>query len=308
MTISASLTSTGVQFIKELNEIGTSAGALSFAGNTQWLSVPSVTGLNLGDPSYPGALDGPSFTIEFWMYATSFANEVYIMDKDGVAFDSYAEYGFKLATDGTVTFYVGHGDDASTIYGGEQNFTVGTIALNTWYHVAATQSPTNQIKTFLNGTLTGTTTRTQRMVDGGKALWIGWCQDQPTNSRFAGRLTNIRIVKGTALYTSSFEMPTSAPTAVSGTSLLLNAENSANFLKDDSTNNASITNNGVTWSSAGPSSVYIPATSIKTGLNSLIATEFDEVTINPISNGLAKKEYKDGRYMVAGYFDEVTSF
>jgi len=308
MTISASLTSTGVQFIKELNEIGTPSGALSFAGNTQWLSVPSITGLNLGDPSYPNVLNGPSFTIEFWMYATSFANNVYIMDKDGIAATSYAEYGFRLATDGTVTFYVGHGENASTVNGGEQDFTVGTIALNTWYHVAATQSPTNQIKTFLNGTLTGTTTRTQPMVDGGKALLIGWCQDQPTNSRFAGRLSNIRIVKSTAVYTASFELPTRAPTAVSGTSLLLNAANSADFLKDDSTNNASITNNAVTWSSAGPSNVYIPATSIKTGPNSLIAAEFDEVTINPISNGLAKKEYKDGRYMVAGYFDEVTSF
>jgi len=242
------------------------------------------------------------------MYATSFANNVYIMDKDGVATTSYSEYAFKLETDGVVKFYVGHGDNATTIYGSQQYFTIGTIALNTWYHVAATQSPTNQIKTFLNGTLTGTTTRTQRMVDGGKALLIGWGQNQPTNSRFAGRLSNIRIVKGTALYTNSFALPGTAPTAVSGTSLLLNAANSADFLKDDSTNNASITNNAVTWSSAGPSDVYIPATSIKTGPNSLIAAEFDEVTINPISNGLAKKEYKDGRYMVAGYFDEVTSF
>jgi hypothetical protein len=42
--------------------------------------------------------------------------------------------------------------------------------------------------------------------------------------------------------------------------------------------------------------------------NVLFAAEFDEVTINPISNGLAKKEYADGRYKIAGYFDEVTSF
>jgi hypothetical protein len=42
--------------------------------------------------------------------------------------------------------------------------------------------------------------------------------------------------------------------------------------------------------------------------NTLFATEFDEVTLNPIQNGLAKKEYKDGRYQVAGYFDEYTGF
>jgi hypothetical protein len=40
----------------------------------------------------------------------------------------------------------------------------------------------------------------------------------------------------------------------------------------------------------------------------LFAAEFDEVTLNPIQNGLAKRQYKDGRYQVAGYFDEYTGF
>jgi hypothetical protein len=42
--------------------------------------------------------------------------------------------------------------------------------------------------------------------------------------------------------------------------------------------------------------------------NTTFAAEFDEVTLNPIQNGLAKKEYVDGRYQVAGYFDEYTGF
>jgi len=306
MTISASLTSTGVQFIKELNEIGTPSGALSFAGNTQWLSVPTVSGLDFGDSGYPSITGGTSFTIEFWMYATSFANDVYILDKDGVAFDSYSQYRFELSSGGVLTFHVGHGDNASTVNGAQQDFTIGTISLNTWYHVAATQSSNDQIKVFLDGILISTTTRIQPMVDGGKPLLVGWLQDEPTNRRFAGRLTNIHFVKGTALYTNSFALPSTAPTVVAGTALLLNATSIRDFLKDDSTNNASITNNAVTWSSLGPFNVS--PTAIKTGPNSLIAAEFDEVTINPISNGLAKKEYKDGRYMVAGYFDEVTSF
>jgi hypothetical protein len=35
---------------------------------------------------------------------------------------------------------------------------------------------------------------------------------------------------------------------------------------------------------------------------------FDEVTINPISLGLAVKQYANGLYSIAGIFDEVTSF
>ena len=52
----------------------------------------------------------------------------------------------------------------------------------------------------------------------------------------------------------------------------------------------------------------ITKTSIGQNANTTFAAEFDEVTINPIQNGLAKKEYVDGRYQVAGYFDEYTGF
>ena len=52
----------------------------------------------------------------------------------------------------------------------------------------------------------------------------------------------------------------------------------------------------------------ITKTSIGQNASTTFAAEFDEVTLNPIQNGLAKKEYVDGRYPVAGYFDEYTGF
>ena len=52
----------------------------------------------------------------------------------------------------------------------------------------------------------------------------------------------------------------------------------------------------------------ITKTSIGQNVSTTFAAEFDEVTLNPIQNGLAKKEYIDGRYQVAGYFDEYTGF
>jgi hypothetical protein len=52
----------------------------------------------------------------------------------------------------------------------------------------------------------------------------------------------------------------------------------------------------------------ITQTSISQTSNKLFASEFDEVSLNPIQNGLAKREYRDGRYQVAGYFDEYTGF
>ena len=52
----------------------------------------------------------------------------------------------------------------------------------------------------------------------------------------------------------------------------------------------------------------ITKTSIGQTATTTFAAEFDEVTLNPIQNGLAKREYVDGRYQVAGYFDEYTGF
>jgi hypothetical protein len=67
-------------------------------------------------------------------------------------------------------------------------------------------------------------------------------------------MSNFRIVSGTALYTgSTITVPTAPLSAISGTQLLLTTTNDANFLKDSSTNNFTVTNNGsVTSSSLNP--------------------------------------------------------
>lgn len=48
----------------------------------------------------------------------------------------------------------------------------------------------------------------------------------------------------------------------------------------------------------------VTKTTIGINSTSVFAREFDEVTINPITNGLAKRETNDGRILVSGYFDE----
>ena len=57
-----------------------------------------------------------------------------------------------------------------------------------------------------------------------------------------GSISNFRVVKGTALYTSAGFTPPSSPlTAVSGTALLLFQENSGSTLSDGSSNNVAVT-------------------------------------------------------------------
>jgi hypothetical protein len=58
------------------------------------------------------------------------------------------------------------------------------------------------------------------------------------SKRITGYLSNVRVVKGTAVYTSAFTVPTAPLTAVSGTSILLSSVSGA-YTADSSTNSFS---------------------------------------------------------------------
>lgn len=50
----------------------------------------------------------------------------------------------------------------------------------------------------------------------------------------------------------------------------------------------------------------ISRTRIGQSTSNVFSSEFDEITIHPMTNGLAKRETNSGKFMVAGYFDEYT--
>jgi hypothetical protein len=131
----------------------------------------------------------------------------------------------------------------------------------------------------------------------------------PTQSTYSQGvyISNARLTT-TAVYDISqttITVPTSPLTAITGTQLLLNTPNNANYLKDSSSNNITMT---VTGSASSSTTSPFFASTIRLTPSFLYSSEFDEVTLNPITNGLAKREYRDGRYQVAGYFDEYTGF
>ena len=135
----------------------------------------------------------------------------------------------------------------------------GTLATNTWHHFAFVRSG-NTLTLYVNGTsvdtldVTGTSlavnNQSQTNIGGG-----GWDQD------FAGYLSNLRVLKGTALYTSNFTPSTTPLTAITNTSLLTCAYNR---FRDGSTNNFTITRNGdvkvTNFAPFAPSSAYSTTT------------------------------------------------
>ncbi len=187
----------------------------------QFLNTVANTAFNFGTGD---------FTVEGWVYPTSTSGTRPIVEIRTSAANST---GFALLSQSGAT--------TLNVYtnGGFAGASTGSIATNQWNHVALVRSG-NTWTYYINGTSSGSFTNSSTQSDGGTTgpkiagsttageIWIGY-------------ISNIRIVKGTAVYTSNFTPSTTPLTAISGTSLL--TCQSSRFA-DSSTNAFAITVNG----------------------------------------------------------------
>lgn len=177
-----------------------------------------------------------AFTLELWFYPT--ATGEYITGNLSSNTNSPA---IRLIS----TTSIGFGGAGTT------TFTVPTIALNTWHHLAIVRSSTGAGGTtlFLNGvrsstgavTMATTFTALNTVYFTAGATAAGW---------FKGFISSLRLVTGSALYSPSsttISLPTAPYTAVSGTALLLNGTNAS--VTDDMTKSV-ISTRGVKISTA----------------------------------------------------------
>ena len=138
-----------------------------------------------------------------------------------------------------------------------------TYAINRWHHIALSWNGTNGVL-YMNGVSECTFTGAGGTVGDGNPLYIGQYQGQGQPTPL-GYFTNIRFVKGVAVYTGAFTPPTTSLTVTQNagtnisaitagqTQLLISATSSATLLTDSSTNNFTITNNGsVAWNALTP--------------------------------------------------------
>jgi hypothetical protein len=94
---------------------------------------------------------------------------------------------------------------------------ITTVATQSWSHVALTRQGTDNLKLFVNGVEDTATTTSADISQ--TTVQIG---DDSTVSSvgLTGFISNLRIIKGTALYTSNFIPPTRKLTKLPGTVLL----------------------------------------------------------------------------------------
>lgn len=163
------------------------------------LSTPASTPLTLGTGD---------FTMEAWINTTSVAASQGIFD--GRNASNGPQLYFAINTSGNILWWV----NGATATSG------GTITVNTWHHVAAVRS-SGTLRLFIDGSQVGSDVADSVDYAINSTLKIA---TSTTNDHFNGSVRDVRIVKGTALYTGSGASaftPDPRMSLVSGTSLLL---------------------------------------------------------------------------------------
>jgi len=143
----------------------------------------------------------------------------------------------------------------SIFYFWMNNFTIFGVSIsieNKWAHMAVTRH-NGYVTAYLDGIpISSPVLNQSNLVDTIHNLVIGNESDSSALASFAGYITNFRMVKGRALYTSNFTPPNKSLLEVPGTVLLLSAVNSDNLTLDSSDKHRVISNTNVTWSAASP--------------------------------------------------------
>ena len=181
-------------------------GSLYFDGAGDYVTVPSNAAFAYGSGN---------FTIEFWLYLNvNNVKQIIYDNRPGTSYLAVAPV-IEVRAGGGVVYYVNGGD----------RITGATLQIGTWYHIAISRS-SSVTKLFVNGVQSGSSyTDTNSYISGPVRLG---CNNE-TQEFLNGYMSNVRVVKGTAVYTANFTPPTAPLTAITNTSLLLSGTNAGIF-------------------------------------------------------------------------------
>lgn len=152
----------------------------------------------------PGSIDWAvgtgDFTVEWFSYQTDTSQFQRIF-----TVDDYPSINIGVSIE-SGTFYYWANDSF-------RYSSAGATVTNTWYHWAVVRQG-GVTRVYRNGTLRGTQfADTNNITDSTTTFVVGNTNTFATNAALVGYLTNFRFVKGLAVYTGNFTVPTSALTA-----------------------------------------------------------------------------------------------
>lgn len=193
-------------FVNPTLTIGSAVSIVSqspFVGGGNSYSFSSSINSYISTPgSNDWALGTGDFTVEWFSYQTTLTQfqRIYTVDdypsiSTGVSIESG-------------TFYYWAGDAMTPKYSSASASTA-----NQWIHWAVVRQ-SGVTKVYRNGIqLDSQITDTNNITDNTKAFIVGNTNTFATNAALVGYLTSFRLVKGLAVYTGNFTVPTSPLTA-----------------------------------------------------------------------------------------------
>lgn len=212
----------------------------SFNGASQYMTVPNNAAFDLGTGN---------FTFECWFYIAANSALDPGSQRNAMlmnffpASGSRTGYEFQISGNASVTginlaFISWQADSAVSVVGTPAT----VISQSVWHHAAFVRNGT-LTSIYLDGVSIGSgTLSNQTITSGGNNGNIGWANSFVSYVKyFNGYISNLRLVKGTAVYTANFTPSTSPLTAITNTSLLTLQDNR---IRDNSNNAFAITNVG----------------------------------------------------------------
>ena len=157
------------------------------------------------------------FTFEHWMY-TNFnvtGNAAQTIDARDFGASGDSNWSLSINASNQIRFFA---VQPGGLPGDIRITNNTTLSDNTWYHIALVRS-SGTTKMYINGVQ-----QTQTFTDGNNynntTFTLGIHGTNQTSFPFDGHLSNVRFVKGTAVYTSNFTPPTENLTNITNTKLL----------------------------------------------------------------------------------------
>lgn len=190
----------------------------------------------LGTTSTGNFPTGTDFCIEYFVnpiQLTNLRDGIVVISKTRFNSNADTSWHTGITAAGLPYFAFSSGSAQTTITG------VTAIAVNTWNHIAITRSGTTY-RIFVNGVLDLETTNSTTLNQ--NTQWnivIGGITWNTAGFGLPAYISNVRIVKGSVVYTSSFTVPTSPLTAITNT-LVLTCRSST--FVDNGPNNYTIEN------------------------------------------------------------------
>lgn len=163
-----------------------STGVGFFDGTNSYLSVPSSSDFNL---------NGGSWTVEGYVRPNNITTFTYIVGEASTL-------ALTMETSGKLGIYLSSNASAWDITSG--SLSAEALLKYTWYHFTLVFTSGVGYKLYVNGTLSQTIASATQLNNASIAFYIGGFL---AGSYFASLLENVRIAKGVARYTATFNPP-----------------------------------------------------------------------------------------------------